>query len=36
MDIREADSQFVANTYGRFNALMESGVGAIFTDETGK
>ena len=36
MDIREADSLYVANTYGRFDALMESGSGAVFTDEAGR
>ena len=36
MNLKEADSCFVANTYGRFDALLVSGEGAAYKDETGK
>lgn len=36
MNTRETDQAFIANTYGRFNAVMAQGCGAAYTDEDGK
>ena len=36
MNFKEADSCYIANTYGRFDALLVSGEGAAYQDETGK
>ncbi len=36
MDIKTLDSQYVAHAYGRFDAVLTKGSGAVLYDETGK
>ena len=36
MNTQQADNQYIAGTYGRFNACMKEGSGALVTDEDGK
>lgn len=36
MNVKQTDSEFVANTYARFDAVIESGRGSTLYDENGK
>jgi acetylornithine/N-succinyldiaminopimelate aminotransferase len=36
MDIREMDQTYVANTYGRFDLMLQEGKGSILKDDAGK
>ena len=36
MSTQSADKAFIAGTYGRFNAALSTGSGAVYTDEDGK
>lgn len=36
MNTKQADQSFIAGTYGRFDAELQQGSGAVYTDEAGK
>ena len=36
MNTRQADSAYIANTYGRFDVALATGHGATYTDEEGR